>query len=157
MDDTSDPYLDGGDDEMCPTPPNTPPPQEEGRQGGRGERGAGGMGLRAANATINLWGCGNINNLPVRSGACLASTAQQRGRTGNRRGPLPRRCPATTRRAHCLSSRRPLGAHCPPSRRPLGGSASRVSATAAVPSSRTVTVCNDGTTGGGIRCLRLRQ
>ena len=31
MDDTSDPYLDGGDDEMCPTPPSTPPPQEEGQ------------------------------------------------------------------------------------------------------------------------------
>ena len=122
------------------TPPNTPPPQEEGRQGGRGEGGKGvwgGMGLRAANTTINLWGCGNINNLPVRSGACLASAAQQRGRTCRRRGPPPRRCPATTRRAHCPSSRRPRGAHCPPSRRLLGGSASRVPAAAAVPSPRT--------------------
>ena len=31
MDDTYDPYLDGGDGDICPTPPNTPPPQEEGQ------------------------------------------------------------------------------------------------------------------------------
>ena len=33
MDDTYDPYLDGGDGDICPTPPNTPPPQEGGEPG----------------------------------------------------------------------------------------------------------------------------
>ena len=177
MDDTYDPYLDGGDDEMCPTPPNTPPPQEEGQPpepGGaedavgqvataphassavndvwimprhptyehplcrfidqhslsnrtpqntpppqeEGERGEGGAGLRAANATINPWGCGNINNLPVRSGACLASATQQRGRTGRRRGAPPRahRLSGVPRR-HRGHTARPPGARLADQRR----------------------------------------
>jgi hypothetical protein len=33
MDDTYDDYLDGSDGDICPTPPNTPPPQEGGEPG----------------------------------------------------------------------------------------------------------------------------
>ena len=52
---------------------------------------------------------GNCNNLPVWSGVCLTSATQRQGRTGCCRGAPPRRCPATTWKAHCPSSYRPFG------------------------------------------------